>query len=289
MAQYYKVPISYYHLFLRVDSKEGLEFTRKKLNLYKNWKRKTILILLNLKLLPKKEIDSKADVIFYGNRTKEIHFSKKIILTRGNCKIDFRERVLMNKYFKCIKNPKYSSKILEEEFIWPTKELTNENVSKIFEELIKYYKKNLKKIPISKIIASRKKRLPYLNRSFSFSKEKILSSNMHGDFWKGNLETDLENNIWIFDWGQSGFGTILEDFFNYFLIEYFYTKSLNNDFFYKIFELFKKEFDLPVKKIIDLICLETQLNKLNRPKNQWKTLEFFNTEIINLLKSISFS
>ena len=194
MQVYYKVPISYYYLYLRKNSKKGLKFTQKKLNLYKNWKRQIILHALKFKLLPRKKINSKADIIFFGNRKKEFYFDKKKIITYGDCEKDFVIRKKMNKYFNCIKNSKYTKEKLEEDLIWPTKEIKEEEIIGIFKKLIEYYKKGIFQNSINKIKYFREKRLPKKNK-IMFKDQKILSSIVHGDFWKGNIEKDEQGNV----------------------------------------------------------------------------------------------
>jgi hypothetical protein len=283
MNIYYKIPISYYHLYLKKRSIQGNIFTKNKLNLYKNWKRQLVLIALKFKLFPKKKINSNADIIFLGNRKKEFYFDTEKIITSGDNKYDFETRKKMNKYFNCIKDSKYSKKKLEEKMIWPTKKITDEDIFYIYKKLINYYKKDLTKKNISELINSRRKRLPFLNKILINNKEKILTTDAHGDFWRGNLEKAIDKKIWIFDWGQKGYGTILEDLFNYFLIEYFYTGKINKELFIRLIKLYKKEFDISKEELINLINIEKKLNKINRQKKQWNILNNFENEIKNYL------
>ncbi len=286
MGIYYKVPVSYYYLYLKKNSKEGFEFTKKKLDLYKNWKRQLVLWALKLRFLSTKKINSGADIIFFGNRKKEFYFDKKKVITFGNCKKDCQVRKKMNKSFHCIKNPKYFQERLEEDLIWPTKAIKEEEIIRIFKKLIEYYKKGISQNSINKIKYFREKRLPKKNE-IMFKDQKILSSIVHGDFWKGNIEKDKKGVFWIFDWGQRGMGTIFEDFFNYFLIEYFYTKKLNSKLFINILKVFSREFRLKENEIINLINLETKLNRINRNKSQWLIINRFKNEIKNIFPKSS--
>jgi thiamine kinase-like enzyme len=278
MNKYYKIPISYYHLYLRKGSRDGEEFTKKKLNLYKNWKRQLVLWALKFKLLPRKKIDSNADIIFLGNRKKEIYFDKKKIITCGDCKTDYENRKKMNRYFNCIKNPKYTKEKLEEDLIWPTRKITDKDIVRVFEELVDFYKKNLKNKSMKEIIKEKEKRL---NKKINVNNKniKLPSTIVHGDFWKGNLEKDKDGKIWIFDWGQSGMGGLIEDVYNYFLIEYFSTKRLNERLLVKIIKMYEREFDFNLNKINSI---EREINsKMGR---DLETFNKFNNILINLTK-----
>jgi len=268
---YYFVPVSFYSLFLRKGSKEGEKFTLQKLDVYLNWKRKIIKFLLKLKILPVRRIGSSADIVLQGNRRKEIFFDEKKISTFGDHGEDYKIRKKMNKYFNCIKNPKYSQGKLEEDLIWPNTPLTNKDLIMVFKQLINYYKLNLKEESEKEIIEKRHSRSNKLNqiKINKTSQTKFLTSKIHGDFWKGNIEKEENGKVWVFDWGQKGEGLVIEDFINYFLIEFFSKKKIDKYLFKKIFSIYQEEFDLRGKEIF----FEIELNKINRPKKQWGNLK----------------
>lgn len=254
-VKFYKVPISYYSVLIRKGSKEAEEWTLKKLNLYPNWKRKLVKFLLKRKLLPIMKIESDADLIYKGNREKLFYFTEGKVVTGKK----------------------------EEYLVYPTKEIKNEDIIHLFKELIGSYWINLKNRNLKELKEDREKRLPNLNK-IKVEDKKVFSSIVHGDFWLGNIEKGLDNELWIFDWGQKGFGTIVEDLVNYFLVEYFSTRKINYELFSELLEIFSREFELSSTKLEGLIYIEIELNKINRTKKQWKTIEKFKNEVENYFR-----
>ena len=256
MGIYYKVPISYYHLFLKKGSKEGAAFARKKLNLYKNWKRQLVLFALKFKILPTKKINSNADIVFMGNRKKEIYFDEKRIITYGNCRRDYEIRKKMSRHFNCIQNPKLSKGKLEEDLIWPTKKIKKIDIQRLFEELIIYYKKNLN------------------------SKNETL---IHGDLWRGNIEKGPKNELWIFDWEFSKQRHFLWDFLSYFYTEFSFTKKINKELIQKIISLFSKSFSLKKDGFVEEIQNTFKKFKKERLKDNKEKIESFEDLLMDIV------
>jgi len=281
------VPISYYRVFVKKGVKEGEIFLIKKLGVYPNLKRRLLCFLLRKKffssLIFSTDYCSNADLIIEGSRRKEFYFKKKLVKTYCKDFSDCYVRLRMNKFLNCIKDPKKFEGFFSEVLIWPTFPLSVEDLLSLFARFVPLYKRYLKKRPLKKVVDERRKRLTTINPFEIISKGNVLSTFVHGDFWIGNLEKDSNGALWVFDWGQAGIGTLFEDFVHYFIIEYFFTRKINKNLFERVLKLFIDEFHLSPLEVKNLIGLEIGLNKINRPRKDWRILEKFRNEIQNFI------
>ncbi len=161
----------------------------------------------------------------------------------------------MNKYFNCIKNPKYSKNKLEEDLIWPTKQISDADIIKTFKELVKYYEKN--RVNENIVVA-------------------------HGDFWRGNIEKDLTGKIWIFDWVFSRKRPFIWDMANYFLVEYFYTRKINQYLFLKAKKKYLGAFKINNEAFLKKMDEFIEIYKKERSSSQKHIINSFHKKIKRL-------
>lgn len=271
---------------------KAIKTSLQKLNIFPNFKKKISSFLILKNFLPsiKINVPKGVSLIFFGHKIKLFDFENNKVYTlskKCSLKNEFIKRKKAFKYLKNIQVGEIKNNILTEDLLYPQEKISEEDILNLFIKLSDMYNQTLKSSPIEDIINDRLKRFPLKNKKFHkiISKKlkgvSTLSCISHGDFWKGNI-IKSKRELYLIDWSDSGRGTILEDFFNFFAVEYLFSKKVSKFLFRNLKKRLLKNFKISEKEFSRLFDLEFLLYKISLPRNDWKKLDSFRKLIVTI-------